>query len=458
MAFFRFLTAHRALLVSIVGVLFVIGGTYLTIRWAKGYRPSLLGKGPRMTGTGLLVASSTPKGAQVFLNGKLTTATDDTMNLPPGLYDVEVQKEGYSPWKKKLAIITELVTQTNARLFPAVPNLTPLSFAGAADSLPSPDGQKIVYKVRSNALEAKNGLWVVDLANRNLPIARASTPRQIARNSAQYNFSISTLVWTPDSNQLLAYWEKKGTVTQATLLSVISMNDEASLRDITSRLPIFLSQWYEEVDLADQDRLERLPQEVREIATNSAASVFFSPDETKILYRATQKRTIPEHLLPDLPSESTQWEERTITPNGLYVYDLKEDKNYRIITLPSSFTDMATDDSSYWESRPDTDNNAEHFALPPIPEKLLTRALAELSGRYSPAFTLPVQWFPTSAHLLKRNDASISIIEYDGTNDVTVYAGPFDDSFVYPWPDGSKIIVLTNLSQSSLLNLYTITL
>jgi hypothetical protein len=107
---------------------------------------------------------------------------------------------------------------------------------------------------------------------------------------------------------------------------------------------------------------------------------------------------------------------------------------------------------------PDARDNPARNALPPIPEEFLSLALAELSRRYSPIFTLPVQWFPTSSHLLKRNDASVSILEYDGTNDVTVYAGPFDGSFVYPWPDGSKIIMLTDLNRSSRQNLYTIAL
>lgn len=477
----RFLASHRSLLVSIAGTLFVVGGTYLAIRWAQGYRPSLKKGGPRITGTGLFVATSTPKGAQVLVNGKLTTATDDTLNFPPGFYDVELRKDGYSPWKKTLAIAAELVTQTNARLFPAVPNLTPLTFTGARDPFPSPNGQTIVYKVEGATPPSKNGLWVVDLANRNLPIARASVPRQIARNNATYNFLDATLVWTPDASQLLSYWETKGTITHATLLTASGMNDDESLRDSTSRLPVLLSQWHEEMDLAERDRLKRLPPEMRAVATSSATRVFFSPDETKVLYEASARHDIPNALLPDLPSESTQKEERTIAPNGVYVYDLKEDRNYRVGELEkpeekggSKRGDASgeIDSATYWETRLTNPESAMLTAseergegsdertqsLPPVPEQLVGPALTALSTRYSPVFTLPLQWFPTSVHLLKRTDSSVNIIEYDGANDVTVYAGPFDASFVYPWPDGSKVVILTDLNRSSVQNLYTIAL
>jgi len=40
---------------------------------------------------------------------------------------------------------------------------------------------------------------------------------------------------------------------------------------------------------------------------------------------------------------------------------------------------------------------------------------------------------------------------------MTLYAGPFIDHYVFPWPDGSKIVILTNLSNPSVApTLYTI--
>lgn len=135
------------LLILLIFILALTGGILFAIKIAKGYRPSLTNKA--LQGTGLLSANSTPKGASVFINDKLTTATDDTLNLPPGEYKIKVALDGYIPWEKTLTLIPELVTQTNVRLFPSVPNLKPLTFSGALNPTPSPDGQKIVFSVET---------------------------------------------------------------------------------------------------------------------------------------------------------------------------------------------------------------------------------------------------------------------------------------------------------------------
>jgi hypothetical protein len=55
---------------------------------------------------------------------------------------------------------------------------------------------------------------------------------------------------------------------------------------------------------------------------------------------------------------------------------------------------------------------------------------------------------------------SIIVKEYDNTNQATVYNGQFSGNFVYPWPNGSKLIILTGFSQlvGNAPNLYAVTL
>jgi hypothetical protein len=51
------------------------------------------------------------------------------------------------------------------------------------------------------------------------------------------------------------------------------------------------------------------------------------------------------------------------------------------------------------------------------------------------------------------------MLEMDGTNDTTIYAGPFIGSSVFPWPNGEKLVILTDLNNPTILpNLYTISL
>ncbi|MDZ7587539.1 MAG: hypothetical protein U0946_07330, partial [Patescibacteria group bacterium] len=57
----------RLLIVIIFLIALTLGITF-TIKYAKGYRPSL--KNRALEGTGLLAANSNPKGATVFINDK----------------------------------------------------------------------------------------------------------------------------------------------------------------------------------------------------------------------------------------------------------------------------------------------------------------------------------------------------------------------------------------------------
>ena len=191
-------TPRLFIVISIISFLSV-GATY-AIKFAKGYRPSI--KSKALEGTGLLSANSFPRGASVFINDKLTTATDDTLNLPPGEYQVKIAKDGYTSWEKTIMLESELVTQTNARLFPSVPNLKPLTFSGCLNPTPSPDGQKIVFAVENATTDTKNGLYVLELNNN--PLSFNSSATQITRSSQKYNFSESKLTWSPDSSEVLA--------------------------------------------------------------------------------------------------------------------------------------------------------------------------------------------------------------------------------------------------------------
>jgi|OM-RGC.v1.015577237 hypothetical protein len=201
------------------------------------------------------------------------------------------------------------------------------------------------------------------------------------------------------------------------------------------------------------------------IATASAKNLFFSPDGEKLLYTATDTVTIPEGLTPPLPASNSQPESRDLEPGNVYVYDLKEDKNFLLIQSPAeidpdsySKPQLITDlsEASLFDTIPATES-----AQPKLQDLLsLENTLQNFRTQYSSFPFLNYQWFPTSKHILLNQNGAINIIEYDATNLTTLYQGRFDENFVYPWPDGSKLIILTNLTQNPNLppNLYTINL
>ncbi len=77
---------------------------------------------------------------------------------------------------------------------------------------------------------------------------------------------------------------------------------------------------------------------------------------------------------------------------------------------------------------------------------------------YTSLYVNTFQWFPDSRHLLSVTDNRVQVREYDGTNATTLYSGPFDKTFLYPWPDGSRVIITTTFSPETPHNLYAIEL
>ncbi len=446
-------------------------GTYLMIRYAQGYRPTRTGT---IKGTGLLSAGSFPSAAEVYVNGRLTTATNNTLNLDPGEYDIEIKKDGFYTWNKRVKIIEELVTETAAQLFPTSPSLEPLTYTGALTAVPSPDGSKLAFTVASASATTKNGLYVQDLTSS--PIALNKTARQIARTEGGYDYTTASYTWSPNGSELLVAFKSGAHV----LLDEGRFNDLASLKDVTVRLPQILSEWELELAREEQTRLAKLPDFMATTATSSATNLYFSPDNKKLLYQATADFTIPQELIPPLPSSSTQTESREVKTGSWYVYDLKEDKNFLVTqgvppapspsAKPTKAKVVAPSPApSFTPAKLMLIDNvqvglpAELISSPSAFHRLqnnLTSAqsITLFNAQYSSTFVTNVQWYPGSLHLILTSDHGIDIVEYDGQNHLTIYGGPMDKNVVYPWPDGSKIITRIQFSPDTIPNLYTIKL
>lgn len=444
------------LIVFMLTIVFVIAGTLLMIRFAKGYRPTRTGV---IKGTGLLAANSFPTGAEVYINGRLTTATDNTLNLDPGDYSVEIKKDGYHPWVKNLKVEEELVTQTNATLFPSSPSLEPLTYTGAINPIPSPDGNKVVFAVASASAVAKNGLYVQDLTSS--PIALNKNARQIARSTGSIDYTKATYTWSPNGSQILVELNNGDHF----LLESDRFNDLASLKDVTVTLGTILSDWEKELSLQEEVRLKELPDFFSEkTATGSATNLYFSPDGTKLLYQSREDFTIPEELIPPLPASSTQQQVRSLKSGNWYVYDLEEDRNFEIaVSTSSAEVEFSPVKLLLFDLVNDKSATNSVSSTPSAYKKLqndytLSQSMSLLNAQYSPIFVGSLQWFPDSTHLIATTDNGIDILEYDGTNRITVYGGPFDHNFVYSWPDASRLVTRIQFSPDTTPNLYTIKL
>jgi hypothetical protein len=372
--------------------------------YARGYRFDT--EKLRFTPNGLLVIKSDPDGAQVFINGELKTATNDSLTLPPGTYDVSIRKEGYLPWTKRLVIEKEIVTQANASLFKSVPSLTPLTFSGTSNPVPSNDLTKIAYAVlptnNTNGGRDKVGLWIIETLN--LPLGFAKGPKQITDGDltdASWQFS-------PDGREILLT-----TPNGVFLLDTANFTPQKQRVNIETKKKEILAKWEKEKKQKFEARVKNLPDELADILTRKASLVIFSPDETKILYTASGSATLPENLIKPVPGASTQKQQRSIKENQTYVYDIKEDRNFLI---------------GKWGL--ETENSSRRLA-----------------------------WFPTSRHLVLAEEGRVVIMDYDGTNQQVVYSGSYIAPHAFPTVSTDRLLVLTNLgADSGLANLYSLSL
>lgn len=393
----------RSLITTTIIVLFICLGGIGAILYGKGYRLNISGKGNQfLTGTGLLVLTSSPDGAKVYVNDDLVTATDDTINLAPNDYEVRIEKDGYYPWKKKETVKTEAVTKTDAVLFPLAPKLEATTLLGAQDPVVDPTGGLIGYKVSSSSAE-NNGIYVLSLANRIIPFGNSS--RQIVSDKID-NFSSADIEFSPDGREIIATIPN-GNFDRIYLLKTDILNIEP--QNITTTVDQVRLTWDETQKQLDEKFSATLPSASRKFILDNFSDKKVSPEGDKIFYIASQSATMPLFIKPPLPSTNSTPEDRNLTQGYAYVYQIKEDKNY-LLYKPQD-------------------------------------------NQIMPDFI----WYPTSAHMVFVQDNRIYSIEYDGGNKTPLYAGPFDKKFLYTWPDGSGLIILTNFNDESVPpNLYKV--
>ncbi|HSW97631.1 MAG TPA: PEGA domain-containing protein [Candidatus Saccharimonadales bacterium] len=393
-------------------ILFLGLATTGVILYGKGYQYDPT---QGLVGTGILAASSNPEGAGVLINDHLQTATNNTINLRPGNYDVKIKQDGYFQWEKNITIQKGVVTKADARLFPTAPKLESITSSGIANPVIDPTFTKIAFVASPSAGPnkdlRKNGIFVLDMSNHQLlPLQSSST--QIADDTTDL-FSTATLSWSPDGKQILASISAN---RQNPTIYLLDATSNQTPQDVTETMATVNNAWDKEKIEKQTAQMNSLKPSLRKIVNDNFSILGWSPqpDETKILYQASASATIPQMITPAHIGRDTTQEERTIEKGSIYVYDIKEDQNFKILDTQSAEQELG-------------------------------------NGQ------VPIQWLPDGTHLLYTHDRKIDAMDYDGQNIITLWAGPFVDHFVFPWPDGNKIVILTNFNNDQILpNMYTI--
>lgn len=383
---------------------------------AKGYRYQT--DTGTFSGTGIISVSSLPDQASVYLDGHLTTATDDNItSLPPQTYKVRIVKEGYIPWEKDIEVKQGLVSEIKATLYRSIPTIYPITYSGVDYALLSPDNLKLMYIIPNGlegglAAERKSGIWVWVMSSTNgIGIGTGDQQRQIIQ-SAGVDYSKAKYRWSPDSSQIFVDLPER-----KLLLDINGLNDVP--RDITANYVATLKSWDQ---TEAQTRLTKLNQidnaELRKTASDSA-SLKWSPDETKILYSDAEG-------------------------------------NYKLNDL-SLVKEFELPKASSYSFLPDS----KHLVMVEIAEE----SIHPSSGSKESSFGRTESKESEESEVKKTNKdlfalSRISIIETDGTNKAEIYYGSVEPGVVVAWPDNSRLVVISSLptQTASQPNLYGINL
>jgi hypothetical protein len=358
---------------------------FLIVTYSRGYRVNLQKK--TVTSTGILAISSFPKAAKVYLNGKLKGVTDLNLNLEPGEYLVEVKKEGYTSWQKKIKLKGELVITLDALLFSLNPSFSPLTNLGVKKAFPLDQTDKVLLYLEKNDPE-KDGFYILDLEKK--PISFFEPLKLILKKSLlpseEVNLEEIYFDFSPDFKEAILNLKEK-----SYLLSLDQENQ--NLFDVSTSKQMLLDAWQKEKEKNTQKILETFKKDLAKIATDSFHIISFSPDKTKILYQAKKSFTLPLIIKPPLPSTNSTKEQRTLKKDFFYVYDKKEDKNYEI-------------------------------------------------GNWKLEIGNFIMWYPDSKHLVFNEKGKISIFDYDGENKQVVYSGPYEKDFFLVSSRGNLILLI----------------
>jgi hypothetical protein len=372
----------RRFLVTLLTLIVIGVAAAVAIFLAKGYTFSP--EQGRILGTGIISITSKPDAASVYIDGHLTTATDATISpLAPKTYKVMLKKEGFITWEKEVEVKEGLVTDLEVTLFPSQPTIYPLTYNGIKNPVLSPDSSKLAF--------------VVPISTESASIRRKSgvwvwsmksdQPIAFARGSEPHQVSRSELV---DYTDATLRWSPDSKQLLATvgennyLLNEDGFNDEP--RDVTPVLTQTLRTWDEDLIDKEAARVASIKDLTIRRTASGSGLLKWSPDETKFMYSSKSSATSPQSS--DNPIEID--DQRLTTENSVKVYDALENKQYDI---------------------------------PPAKMHI---------------------WLPTSEHIILVEESQISIIDFDGTNKAVVYAGNFENSLVFAWPDSSRLVFITS--------------
>lgn len=179
----------------------------------------------------------------------------------------------------------------------------------------------------------------------------------------------------------------------------------------------------------------------------SKAFLRFSPDSKQVLATLDEQNWLlnadnfnsdPRDITPILDATLKSWEEDVRDKDAVRVASIKN----------STFRKIASDSANLSWSPDETKFMVRLPASPPKrgePDGQAEGKVYDLEEQKE--FKIPLArvhlWLPDSRHIIIVEEGTISVLDFDGTNKAVIFAGTFLDNFVFPWPDSSRLVIIS---------------
>ncbi|MDD5147531.1 MAG: PEGA domain-containing protein [Candidatus Daviesbacteria bacterium] len=178
----------------------------------------------------------------------------------------------------------------------------------------------------------------------------------------------------------------------------------------------------------------------------SKAALRWSADSKQVLATAGDNNYLlesdrlnsdPRDITPLLQATLKSWEEDTRLKNEVRVLAIKN-TTFRQIASSAAIVRWSPDETKFMAGKTEADLKVYN-----LEDKQSLRS-GDLRTEYSLPTARAHIWLPNSMHVILIEEGIISIVDFDGTNKAVIYAGSFQDDFVFPWLDSSRLVIISS--------------
>ena len=188
--------------------------------------------------------------------------------------------------------------------------------------------------------------------------------------------------------------------------------------------------------------------------SSDSKQVLATVGNNNYLLEADRLNTDPRDITPILEATLKSWEEDARSKDEARILAIR-DVNLRETASSSAIIHWSPDETKFMARKNPAGDKDKGKPVSDV-------KVYDLEDRKE--YSLPAArehiWLPDSRHIILVGEGTISVVDFDGNNKAIIYAGSFQDDFVFPWLDSSRLVIISSFPTptASEPNLYGINL